>query len=262
MDVGLQKEDPTIAELLKPLGYATGQFGKNHLGDLNKYLPTAHGFDEFFGNLYHLNAEEEPEHADYPTEAEAPLLRRALLPRGVIHSLGDRRGLRRSRRPVRSGWQAAHRGHRAADQEADGDHRRRNHRRLCRFHQAPARCGHAVLRVDEHDPHAFPDAHQAGKPRPGRPLAVAVPRHDDRPRPQRRAVARSRSTSWGSPRTRSSSTAPTTARTPTVGPTARPTPFRSEKNTNWEGAFRIPEMIRWPGKIKAGVGVQRDCPAP
>ena len=60
MDVGLQKEDPTIAELLKPMGYATGQFGKNHLGDLNKFLPTAHGFDEFFGNLYHLNAEEEP----------------------------------------------------------------------------------------------------------------------------------------------------------------------------------------------------------
>jgi arylsulfatase A-like enzyme len=86
MDVGLQKQDPTIAELLKPLGYATGQFGKNHLGDLNKFLPTAHGFDEFFGNLYHLNAEEEPEHADYPTEEEAPLLRKALLPRGVIHS--------------------------------------------------------------------------------------------------------------------------------------------------------------------------------
>jgi arylsulfatase A-like enzyme len=67
MDVGLAAEDPTIAELLKPLGYATGQFGKNHLGDLNKYLPTAHGFDEFFGNLYHLNAEEEPELPDYPT---------------------------------------------------------------------------------------------------------------------------------------------------------------------------------------------------
>ena len=66
MDIGLQKEDPTIAELLKPSGYATGQFGKNHLGDLNKFLPTAHGFDEFFGNLYHLNAEEEPENAGLP----------------------------------------------------------------------------------------------------------------------------------------------------------------------------------------------------
>jgi arylsulfatase A-like enzyme len=64
--LGLQAKDPTIAELLKPLGYATGQFGKNHLGDRNEYLPTVHGFDEFFGNLYHLNAEEEPEGFYYP----------------------------------------------------------------------------------------------------------------------------------------------------------------------------------------------------
>jgi arylsulfatase len=69
-DVGLQKEDPTIAELLKPLGYATGQFGKNHFGDKDEYLPTMHGFDEFFGNLYHLNAEEEPELPDYPKNPE------------------------------------------------------------------------------------------------------------------------------------------------------------------------------------------------
>ena len=66
--LGLQKEDPTIAELLKPLGYATGQFGKNHLGDRNEFLPTVHGFDEFYGNLYHLNAEEEPELPDYPKD--------------------------------------------------------------------------------------------------------------------------------------------------------------------------------------------------
>src|SRR6187397_1658820 len=84
--IGLQARDVTIAQAIKPLGYATGQFGKNHLGDLNKYLPTVHGFDEFFGNLYHLNAEEEPENPDYPTQEEAPLLRQALLPRGVIHS--------------------------------------------------------------------------------------------------------------------------------------------------------------------------------
>src|SRR4026207_2333539 len=80
--IGLQAEDPTIAELLKPLGYATGQFGKNHLGDMNKYLPTAHGFDEFFGNLYHLNAEEEPEMANYPPE---PKFREMFGPRGVLH---------------------------------------------------------------------------------------------------------------------------------------------------------------------------------
>jgi arylsulfatase len=69
-DVGLRPQDPTIAELLKPLGYATAQFGKNHLGDRDEFLPTAHGFDEFFGNLYHLNAEEEPENVDYPKNPE------------------------------------------------------------------------------------------------------------------------------------------------------------------------------------------------
>ncbi|MPT20889.1 MAG: hypothetical protein E2579_24600 [Pseudomonas sp.] len=84
--VGLQKEDPTLAELLKPLGYATGQFGKNHLGDRDEYLPTAHGFDEFFGNLYHLNAEEEPENPDYPKDAE---FRKKFGPRGVIKASAD-----------------------------------------------------------------------------------------------------------------------------------------------------------------------------
>jgi arylsulfatase len=84
--VGLQAEDPTIAELLKPLGYATGQFGKNHLGDLNEYLPTAHGFDEFFGNLYHLNAEEEPELPNWPPAADFPNFRDRFGPRGVLHS--------------------------------------------------------------------------------------------------------------------------------------------------------------------------------
>jgi arylsulfatase len=75
-----------IAELLKPLGYATGQFGKNHFGDLNKYMPTAHGFDEFFGNLYHLNAEEEPENVDYPPEEDFPEFHARFKPRGVMHS--------------------------------------------------------------------------------------------------------------------------------------------------------------------------------
>ena len=78
---GLSEKDPTLAELLKPQGYATGQFGKNHLGDRNEFLPTVHGFDEFFGNLYHLNAEEEPEHPDYPKN---PAFRAELGPRGVL----------------------------------------------------------------------------------------------------------------------------------------------------------------------------------
>jgi arylsulfatase A-like enzyme len=80
-DLGLRPEDPTVAELLKPLGYVTGQFGKNHLGDRDEFLPTAHGFDEFFGNLYHLNAEEEPENPDYPKNPE---FKKKYGPRGVL----------------------------------------------------------------------------------------------------------------------------------------------------------------------------------
>ena len=84
--IGLQPEDPTIAEILKPMGYATGQFGKNHLGDLDEFLPTNHGFDEFFGNLYHLNAEEEPENPDYP---QNPEFRERFGPRGVLKASAD-----------------------------------------------------------------------------------------------------------------------------------------------------------------------------
>ena len=83
---GMRAEDPTIAELLKPLGYATGQFGKNHLGDRDDHLPTMHGFDEFFGNLYHLNAEEEPETYHYPRD---PAFRKKFGPRGVLKSTKD-----------------------------------------------------------------------------------------------------------------------------------------------------------------------------
>src|SRR5271168_738503 len=87
--LGLQPEDPTIAELLKPQGYMCGQFGKNHLGDRDEFLPTVHGFDEFFGNLYHLNAEQEPEDPDYPKGAE---FQKAFGPRGVLHCYSDGKG--------------------------------------------------------------------------------------------------------------------------------------------------------------------------
>src|SRR5262249_33541680 len=80
-DIGLRAEDPSIGDVMKSLGYATGQFGKNHLGDRNEFLPTVHGFDEFFGNLYHLNAEEEPENPDYP---QGPEFRKRVGPRGVL----------------------------------------------------------------------------------------------------------------------------------------------------------------------------------
>ena len=112
MDIGLQAEDVTIAELLKPLGYATGQFGKNHLGDLNKYLPTVHGFDEFFGNLYHLNAEEEPEQPNWPPAEDFPHFKRALRAARRHPLLGDGRGRR-------------HRGRRASAASASSGSRTR-----------------------------------------------------------------------------------------------------------------------------------------
>ena len=90
--LGLQPEDPTIAELLQPLGYTCGQFGKNHLGDRDEFLPTVHGFDEFFGNLYHLNAEEEPECIDYPSEEKYPNFKKNFGPRGVLHCFADGKG--------------------------------------------------------------------------------------------------------------------------------------------------------------------------
>ena len=96
-DIGLRAEDPTIATALKSLGYTTGQFGKNHFGDRDEFLPTAHGFDEFFGNLYHLNAEEEPELRDYPKEddPEFPNFRKRFAPRGVLHCWANGDGSQR-----------------------------------------------------------------------------------------------------------------------------------------------------------------------
>ena len=134
--VGLQDRDMTIAQALKPLGYATGQFGKNHLGDRDEYLPTKHGFDEFFGNLYHLNAEEEPERPYYPKN-DATFVKTQLAAR---RAQGVRRRQDRRYRP--------------AQQEADGNRRRRDDRRRDRFHAAAGQGQQAVLHLDEHHAHA------------------------------------------------------------------------------------------------------------
>ena len=111
-ELGLQPEDPTIADLLKNHGYVTGQFGKNHLGDRNKYLPTVHGFDEFFGNLYHLNAEEEPE--DPTTIRRLPEFKQRFGPRGVLRCKATDKDDPTDRSALRQGRQADHRGHRPA----------------------------------------------------------------------------------------------------------------------------------------------------
>ena len=188
--VGLRAEDPTIAELLKNHGYATAQFGKNHLGDKNEFLPTVHGFDEFYGNLYHLNAEEDPGGPRLPGKHGFEEFRRAVRPARRAALQGDGQGRPEGAPALGPGRQAADRGHGPADPQADGDLRRRVRRRRLRLHPASAQPPQAVLLLGQHHPHALPHAHEAEEPRPGRALAVALPRHDDRPRQERRSAAR------------------------------------------------------------------------
>ena len=182
-DVGLQAEDPTIAELLKPLGYATGQFGKNHLGDQNKYLPTVHGFDEFYGNLYHLNAEQDPEDPDYPKD---PAFKAKFGPRGVLHCYATEkddptvqpRWGRVGKQKIKDTGPLTTKRMETCDDDfaaAAND-----------FIIAPTQGWHAVFLLGQLHPHALPHPHQARKSRTGRRKPVTLPRHHDRPRQERR----------------------------------------------------------------------------
>jgi arylsulfatase A-like enzyme len=249
-DVGLQKEDPTIAELLKPLGYATGQFGKNHLGDLNKYLPTVHGFDEFFGNLYHLNAEEEPEQPNYPPEDDFPEFRERFGPRGVLRCWAtdedddteDPRYGRVGRQRIEDTGPLTRKRMETIDDEVV-DHAvdflerhadepffvwfNTTHMHF-RTHTKPESLGQAGRwQSPYHDTMIDHD----------RAVGALLDKLDELGLTENTIVLYSTD---NGPHTNS-------------WPDAGTTPFRSEKNTNWEGAFRVPEMIRWPGRIPAGV---------
>jgi arylsulfatase A-like enzyme len=250
--VGLQAEDPTIAELLKPLGYATGQFGKNHLGDRNEYLPTVHGFDEFFGNLYHLNAEEDPEQPNYPPPEDFPHFRERFGPRGVLHSwatdeddateeprwgrvgkqrIEDTGPLMRKRMETIDDEVLAHGLDFIDRQQAVGTPFfvwfNTTHMHF-RTHPKPESVGQAGRwQSTYHDTMIDHDKVVGALLDKLDALGIAddtivVYSTDNGPHMN----------SW---------------------PDGGMTPFRSEKNTNWEGAFRIPEVIRWPGKIPAGV---------
>jgi arylsulfatase A-like enzyme len=231
---GLRAEDPTIAELLKPLGYATGQFGKNHLGDKDEFLPTVHGFDEFFGNLYHLNAEEEPEEEDYPTDPE---FKKRYGPRGVLHSWADGNGGQR----IEDTGPLTKKRMETIDEEVTG---------------------HALTFIDKVHKEGKPfflwfnttgmhfRTHCAkkhkGKSGQGFYNDVMVA-HDELigqmlNKLDELGIADNTIVMYSTDNGPHYNTWPDGAITP----------FRSEKNTNWEGAWRVPIFVRWPGAIKPG----------
>ncbi|CAN5514475.1 arylsulfatase [soil metagenome] len=236
---GLQKEDPTIAELLKGQGYATGQFGKNHLGDRDEFLPTMHGFDEFYGNLYHLNAEEEPEQRDYPSEKDFPGFRAKFGPRGVLHTYANADGTQR----IENTGPLTKKRMETIDDEtatmASGYLEKEvkagkpvflwvnfTHMHF-RTHVKPASAGQSGRWQSEyHDAMIDHDKNVGTVLAMIDKLGIAdntIVMYSTDNGPHRN--------SW---------------------PDAGTTPFRSEKNTNWEGAYRVPAMVRWPNHIKAG----------
>jgi arylsulfatase A-like enzyme len=240
--VGMRPEDPTIARLLKANGYATGQFGKNHLGDKDEHLPTMHGFDEFFGNLYHLNAEEEPELPDYPPAADFPQFRERFGPRGVLHSWANADG---TQRIEDTGPLTKKRMETIDDEVADAaiEFIRRQHEAGAPFftwvnpthmhfrtHPKPESVGQAGRwQSPYHDTMIDHDRLVGSLLDLLDELGIAddtfvMYSTDNGPHMN----------SW---------------------PDAGMTPFRNEKNSNWEGAFRVPCVMRWPGRIPVGVVV-------
>ncbi|KDP86305.1 arylsulfatase [Cupriavidus basilensis] len=232
--VGLQKGDITIAQALKAQGYATGQFGKNHLGDKNEYLPTAHGFDEFFGNLYHLNAEEEPQRPYWPKDKNDPFVKN-FSPRGVIHSFAD--GKVQDTGPLTTKrMETIDDETTAAAQEFIEKQTKDN---------KPFFVWMNTTRM-----HLFTHVRDAMKGRsgmPGNEYADGMLEHDE-------DVGKLLKTLDDLGIANDTIVVYTTDNGPNQfsWPDAATTPFRSEKNTNWEGAFRVPAMVRWPGRIKAG----------
>ncbi len=227
---GIHPDDPTIAEILKPLGYTSGQFGKNHLGDRDEFLPTNHGFDEFFGNLYHLNAEEEPERETY---FQDPRLQKMFSPRGVIHSYADGRiedvGALTKKRM----------------EKIDDDFLNASVRFMERAHQAnkpffvwfnSTRMHYFTHVPDEYRGRSGLNEYADGMIQHDDNVGVLLKTLDDM------GIADNTIVIY------------TTDNGPHLNmwPDAGMMPFRGEKNTNWEGGFRVPAFVRWPAKVEAG----------
>ncbi|HBF61531.1 MAG TPA: arylsulfatase [Methyloceanibacter sp.] len=233
-ELGMQTEDPTIAGLLKAQGYATGQFGKNHLGDRDEHLPTNHGFDEFFGNLYHLNAEEEPENEDYPKD---PAFREKFGPRGVIHSFAQPDG---TQKIEDTGPLTKKRMETVDDETSD---------RAIEFIKEQTAAGnpwfvwwsgtrmHFRTHVkSELRGISGQDEYSDGMVEHDMHIGKFLKLLDDLGIADNTIVFYSTDNgphynTW---------------------PDAAATPFRGEKNTNWEGGWRVPSFVRWPGKIEPG----------
>ena len=252
-DIGLRAEDPSIGDVMKSLGYATGQFGKNHLGDRNEFLPTVHGFDEFFGNLYHLNAEEEPENPDYP---KSPEFKHRFGPRGVLRCRAtdkddpteDMHYGRVGRQVIENTGPLTRTRMETIDEEflaAAKDFITRQHKAgtpwLCYFnstrmhiwtHLKPESQGKTGLGT-------YPDGMVETDGHVGELLKLL----DDLGVADNTVVVY---------------TTDNGAEVMTW-PDGGSTPFRGEKATNWEGGFRVPCLIRWPGVIKPGAIINGSC---
>jgi arylsulfatase len=252
-ELGLGPEDPSIADLLKSFGYATGQFGKNHLGDRNEHLPTVHGFDEFFGNLYHLNAEEEPENSDYPKD---PNFRKRFGPRGVLRCTAtdkddatvDPAFGRMGKQRIENTGSLDSKRMETIDEEflaAAKDFIQRHHKLekpwFCYFNTTRM---HVFTHLKKESQGktglgTYPDGMVETDGHVGELLTLL----DDLKVADNTIVVYTTDNgaecfTW---------------------PDGGSTPFKGEKDTNWEGGFRVPCVIRWPGVIKAGTIINDIC---
>ena len=251
--VGLQKEDPTIAELLKPLGYATGQFGKNHLGDRNEYLPTVHGFDEFFGNLYHLNAEEEPELPDYP---KIPGFKEKFGPRGVLHCVAtdkddattDPRWGKVGKQTIKDTGPLTKKRMETVDEEITSaaltwmEKQAKADKPFFLWYNSTA-CHFRTHLADKNRGKSGQDDYSDRMVTHDEQIGEMLDKLDEL------GIADNTIVMYSTDNGPENDTWPDGANTP----------FRSQKDTNFEGGWRVPCFLRWPGKIKAGTVLNGIC---